>query len=187
MKSILCGVSLLMLLPGVAAHAQATRADPSVSPPGQRALGVPKDRMGLPQARAGYANRTRLNLTTSHGPQVTYTSADGKTYLWYPGNQVILSGEWKVELREARRQTTGDMVQLPVICFKYGANTYNPATGSRGAVWECVLAEDSLGRSKESEAGDPFGLSKRAQPPFVLTRDLTTFREIKARMRETRL
>jgi hypothetical protein len=45
---------------------------------------------------------------------------------------------------------------------------------------------DPLRRSVESDSGDPFGLSKRAQPPFILTKDLRSFQAIKMRMKEPR-
>jgi hypothetical protein len=167
-------------------HSQATRGEPSVNPLINQTRGRPEKLMNMLQVRASFSNRTRLNITNSHGPQVTHTTADGKSFLWYPNNKVLLAGEWKLEPRAAQHKVTRENVEIPFICFKYGANTYNPATGSRGAAWECGIAQDSLRRTVESESGDTFGLSKRAQPPFVLTRDVRTFRDIKVRIKDAR-
>ena len=53
---------------------------------------------------------------------------DGKAYLWYPGNQRIVVGEWKTQADPRGQSYTQ-------LCYRYGPNTYNPVTRSRG---ECV-------------------------------------------------
>ncbi|MGL4636887.1 MAG: hypothetical protein ACRCWF_12965 [Beijerinckiaceae bacterium] len=135
------------------------------------------------QARAAIHNRTTLSLSSSHGPQISFKAPDGKIYLWYPGNRMILQGEWQLEIRRIRNNTTGQEIELAAYCYRYGANTYNPATGSRGAQWECASAAQSLARTTESAEGDIFGLAGRSAPPFVLTRDDETFEKVRAKLR----
>jgi hypothetical protein len=113
----------------------------------------------------GYTNMTR---DSAHGTQVEYVATNGKTYLWYPGNKVILPGRWKQ--------------QGSNICFMYGANTYNPATGSRGAEWECAPSRLYWGGIVERMEGDPLGLQRRKEVPFKLDRARTTLEKLLARV-----
>jgi hypothetical protein len=113
----------------------------------------------------GYTNMTR---DRSHGTQIEYVSPRGKTYLWYPGNAVILEGRWKLK--------------GPDICFAYGANSYNPATGARGGGWECMPYKLHWGSIVERMPGDPLGLERRNKVPFKLSRTPTTLEKVLARV-----
>lgn len=141
------------------------------------------------QARAALSNKTSLSLSPGHGPQIEYASADGRVYLWYPGNNVVLSGEWEVRKANYSRRTTkvdGSVTEfsapLALDCFRYGGNTYNPVTRTRGNKWECQASGVSKASRVEIADGDIFGLSQRAEPPFVLTRDVESFAQVRARM-----
>ena len=69
------------------------------------------------------SNRTMMTYDPGHGTQVEYFDGSGRNYLWYPGNTGVVPGRWKLE--------GGNL------CFRYGANTYNPQTNQSGGNWEC--------------------------------------------------
>ncbi|WP_143145772.1 hypothetical protein [Devosia enhydra] len=105
-------------------------------------------------AQSSLVNKTQLFFGPGHGTQVEYLAKGGTSYLWYPGNRVILRGDWKTEGNR--------------ICFRYGANTYNPVTGQRGATWSCQLLSEHRRFMTESRTGDVLGLAGRDKPPFTL-------------------
>lgn len=100
------------------------------------------------------ANRTQMSFSPGHGTQIEYLAADGTAWLWYPGNRVILQGAWKTEV--------GSM------CFRYGANTFNPVTGHTGAGWECAPLAIYRSTLTESRTGDLLGLKGRGKVPYAL-------------------
>jgi hypothetical protein len=104
-------------------------------------------------------NYTYMTRSPGHGTQVEYMSSGGKTYLWYPGNSVILEGRWKQEGKE--------------ICFAYGENTYNPVTGTSGGVWECMPNRLFVSAISERMQGDVLSLAGRRNVPFKLSPDNT--------------
>jgi len=73
------------------------------------------------------AGKTALSYMPGHGNQVEYLDAEGGAHLWYPGNQRVLHGRWDVQSTNGASR----------ICFKYGDDTYNPETGTRGGDWKC--------------------------------------------------
>lgn len=105
----------------------------------------------LQEAHAFMANYTRVSfyLGGSHGTQIEYTSEDGKAHLWYPGNDRILHGKWKVTREE--NQT--------LVCFAYGPGTSNPATGHVGDDFECGPLHTFRLTTVDSAKGDPFALA----------------------------
>ena len=114
-------------------------------------------------------NMTVLTYDDVHGPQVAYHSADGRVFLWYPGNAQVLPGRY--ELRTADMGVTFNgfrMSDLPRLCYKYGAGTFNPATGRAGGDWECLPEGMHHFGIRERMRGDPVRLSKRGPVPFVL-------------------
>jgi hypothetical protein len=113
-------------------------------------------------------NSTNMTWDSGHGTQVEYVSADGRTFLWYPGNKVILPGHWKMQGRN--------------VCFLYGANTYNPVTKVVGAVWECEPTNVYGALQTERAKGDVFGLSTRGAVPFILTNIRTTIGALAGQM-----
>jgi hypothetical protein len=111
-----------------------------------------------------------------HGTQLEYIGADGRTFLWYPGNTGMVVGEWKLNTHPFKvvidaGSASFDLVDL---CFRYLTPSVNPVTGSSGSNWSCTPTYMYLQRIVESATDDPFGLSRRPSPPFVLERDRTT-------------
>lgn len=117
------------------------------------------------QTVGGYTNMSR---DTAHGTQIEYLSTRGEAFLWYPGNSVILQGRWKRDGSD--------------ICFAYGGNTYNPATGQRGGGWECMPFRLQWGAVVERMPGDILGLAQRREVPFRLGRGVTTLEKVLARV-----
>lgn len=109
-----------------------------------------------------FSNLTSKSYNGFHGTQIEYTSSNGRAYLIYPGNTHIVSGRWKARLTGNKSH---DYVEL---CFKYGANTYNPSTGKLGGNWGCKSAAGPLRRNKEMYRGDILGLSGMLKLPAIL-------------------
>lgn len=105
-----------------------------------------------PRAAFEYCGKTLHFYDGSHGNQIEYLAPDGRCYLWYPGNRVIVVGEWRCD--------------ESLVYFRYGSDTYNAVTGVIGGDWEpCPIARWSVS-IVEAVAGDIFGLEHRL--PFVL-------------------
>jgi len=117
------------------------------------------------QQLGGY---TQMMRDSQHGTQIEYLSEGGKAFLWYPGNASILEGRWK-------RQGAD-------ICFAYGENTYNPATGHVGGGWECMPFDLYWRVVEERMPGDIFSLQGRGAVPFKLERRRTTLAKLLARV-----
>jgi len=115
------------------------------------------------------SNLTVMTYSPGHGTQVEYYDSSNHTFLWYPGNRVVLPGQWKTKGAD--------------ICFRYGPNTYNPATGARGAVWECMPQSLSQSTVVETAKGDVFGLSQRTRVPFSLPKRRTSIDALAARLK----
>lgn len=100
------------------------------------------------------SDMTYLSYSDQHGVQIEYLAPSGKTYLWYPGNRAVVAGEWTEVLDR--------------VCYRYGADTFNPVTRRQGGDWECrftdILAEANL----DALAGDPFDLSTTELVPSDL-------------------
>ena len=117
-----------------------------------------------------FIGKTHLSFDPAHGTQLFFLDPDGRTYLFYPGNESILRGDWQW-------QGQGGNVAL---CFRYGANTYNPALGTAGGGWSCADPEKLARAVKERTEGDPFRLSGRNRVPFVLSPARTNLRDLYA-------
>ena len=122
--------------------------------------------LDLNQTREMIAGLTIMFYDRTFGTQVDYNAPDGATYLLFPGNAVVVKGSWKV--------TRTDKPNVFNMCFKYPANSYNPATGQAGGDWECQIAGFYLAKMVENMEGDVLGLSNRTEVPFVLARRKTT-------------
>lgn len=109
-------------------------------------------------ARAFLSDTTFFGTDLFHGAQIEYLAADGKTFLWYPGNSRPVQGEWKIQ----------EALFGPDICFRYGPNTRNPITGSSDSSWYCDDFRDWRAILK----GDPFNLAS-GKLPFVLPKRST--------------
>ncbi len=100
-------------------------------------------------------------LYDSRGTQVEYNAANGKTYLWYPGNPEIVRGQWKLK-------RNGKSVN---ICFKYPAGA---TTGRVAGDWQCQGVQPYLDGARQRSPGDGLRLSKTKAAPFVLKREKTS-------------
>jgi hypothetical protein len=118
-----------------------------------------------------------------HGTQIEYASADGKVYLWYPGNQVVLGGQWRVETRsmDIGDKSAPRPLDVTYTCFRYDTTGRNPMTGETGLDWSCNATLFYKKNITESANGDVFGLSRRRMPPFVLDRDRTSLDALRKR------
>ena len=105
-----------------------------------------------PRAAFEYCGKTLHFYEESHGNQIEFLDPAGRCYLWYPGNQVVLVGQWRCD--------------ESLIYFQYGYNTYNPITGIVGGRWEpCPIGLWSVS-IVEDYPGDVLELKRRL--PFVL-------------------
>ncbi|TBW37051.1 hypothetical protein EYW49_12950 [Siculibacillus lacustris] len=132
------------------------------------------------------SDTTYRSYSDGHGNQIEYATPGGRVFLWYPGNRVILPGHWKVVHEPIRVPTQGIDCRAPKLvqlCFQYGAETYNPVTGSRGLAWECQPFELFRKTRVEVVRGDPLGLASMKQPPFVLPRNDRPIAAVEAQLR----
>jgi hypothetical protein len=141
--------------------------------------------ISMTQAAAKRHNTTRYSHDPKHGNQISFSTANGQIYLWYPGNPAVLKGEWRAcEDRVGMTVRGAETTMLPYgkLCFKYGPNTFNPATGSKGDEWECAAASKLESTLVEQRQGDVFGLAKKTPVPFVLSREKTTMNQLLTQM-----
>ncbi|MDO5632925.1 MAG: hypothetical protein Q4G22_13970 [Paracoccus sp. (in: a-proteobacteria)] len=111
------------------------------------------------QVRAFLSDTTVRSYSGPHGTQIEYLAADGRSHLLYPGNARIVPGEWQIR---GSGEINAEM------CFRYGPNTYNPATGSHGSNWECGFLTDYLMYRDEIIDGDVLRLAGRTVVPAPL-------------------
>lgn len=123
-----------------------------------------------PLLQSAMSGVTSVSYSGPHGTQVSYYAPDGKSYLWYPGNAVVLKGEWKA-------------VKPAKMCYKDGENAYNPYAFQPGGQWICQpLILLVIGQPTEERKGDVFGLARRSAPPFVSRKGEEQYREIVAKL-----
>jgi hypothetical protein len=139
---------------------------------------VPKKPMTMSEAREFLGCKTRMSFMEGHGTQVSFTAPDGRVFLWYPGNRVVLSGLWEVRSRAVLKST---LTVYAEICFRYGTNTFNPVTGAVGNAWECMPADFLASVTTDSADGDLFNLRQRPVPAFVLSREKTSLKQLEER------
>ncbi len=105
---------------------------------------------------------TYLSYDFQHGFQVTYYENENKVWLWYGGNDVALPAAWKItENIDAKSEDFRWSA-----CFKYGPDTYNPATKKSVGQYECTLAVNVLNLWVGMIDGDLFNLSS-GEVPYV--------------------
>jgi hypothetical protein len=169
--------SVTALLTVVAAGWAALGTAYSQSPP--TIWQVPKKPMTTSEAREFLSCKTRMSFMQGHGTQVSFTAPDGKVFLWYPGNRVVLSGQWEVRLRAISSRSTLSI--YAEICFRYGTNTFNPVTGTAGNTWGCMPADLLASLTTDSADGDLFNLHQRPVPAFVLSPEKTSLKQLEER------
>ncbi|WP_437727554.1 SEC-C metal-binding domain-containing protein [Sorangium sp. So ce861] len=101
-----------------------------------------------------FSGKTVLFYEPSHGNQIEYYDRNGRCYLWYPGNRIILAGEWRVDGED--------------LCFRYAVKAHNPVTGKRTDAWEWERTPLRRWGSTvtDSAPGDVYGLATGF--PFIL-------------------
>ena len=115
------------------------------------------------ELKAFLADTTIKTWDPLHGTQVEYLSANGQTWLVYPGNTRAVRGEWQI------RSDT----HQPELCYRYGPNSYNPVTRQRGSRWSCSPAILTLAwRYGQMVDGDVLGVRQigifpQPMPPDV--------------------
>lgn len=114
-----------------------------------------------------FGGNTIVYYDDSHGIQVEYYRSNGRSHLWYPGNDRVLPGQWRLRS------------DVNEICFKHPSYAYNPVTKKRLGPWDCK----KLGRVKNGIrsicSGDPFRLAS-GKIPFVLEKGRGQLNQLKA-------
>ena len=140
-------------------------------------------RVAASRVRKFIANQTIKTYNRHFSTQVEFHSADGRTFLWFPGNRRIVRGRWKVEKQTTASFGSSKKQAIAFLCYKYGPNTYNPVTKQKGGKWKCIAPNLVFKTKSEKRTGDIFRLSGRESVPFVLQRKKYTFRGIKQAMK----
>jgi hypothetical protein len=140
-----------------------------------------------------FAGKTITTFGASHGQQVSYLAPDGAVYLWYPGNAVILKGDWRVLSAEDTADIDDPLegeyrgnINAASLCFKYGANTFNPVTRHTGSRYECGYYQLMFNTTKEARTGDVFGLATNAAPKFSLGKEYQPIAALQRRLAASR-
>lgn len=127
------------------------------------------------------ANKTVRVYESGHGTQIEYHSDSGFAYLWYPGNRQVVRGQWKLDFDPSKRG--GISIRL---CYRYGANTYNPVTKKQGGSWRCRPRDlpKPTGYERELVSGDVFGLANGGMLPCILNPERGTIAQILEKHKE---
>jgi hypothetical protein len=142
---------------------------------------VRRERMSKAEAEAFFVGKTRVSSAFDRGSQVSYMAPDGSIYLWFPGNSVVLRGQWTLEETGAYRVYAGRPVSETSVCFRYGPDTVNAWSGERGRK-SCIPADTLARMAFDRAEGDVFGLSQRTQAPFVLPPERATIADLRKRI-----
>lgn len=130
---------------------------PTVPPPAAPPPALNVD--ARPVTVEGYPRpgRTYLSFDRGHGFQVNFLDADGRAWLWYPGNRAGVPERWRVDpARDA-------------ICWTHPNNTYNPVTKTSGGQEVCQALDLSRSTLVAALLGDPFDLAT-GKVPYRLDR-----------------
>lgn len=99
-------------------------------------------------------NQTKIIYQDGHGVYIEYTAPDGRLFMWYPGNNKVVYGEWGVQ----------KVKNKPLMCFKY-FNSYHGVTGEFEPE-ECINQMQILSQSSVLDLweGDAFNLASGKLP-----------------------
>jgi hypothetical protein len=125
--------------------------------------------IGEAETRKFVSCRTLVTWTAPQGTQVSYLGAGGKAYLWAPGSDSVLSGNWKVDLNVTSPRSSFPYL---AVCVQYGTSTQ----------WDCRPAELLERITMDHADGDVFGLEGRTAVPFRLARDRTNIAMLQQHM-----
>ena len=148
LRSRVCLSVALLALSGACAHAQPA---------------------GEAETRKFVTCRTIITWTAPQGTQVSYLGAGGKSYLWAPGNDTVLSGNWRVDPRATSARSS---LAYVAVCVQYG-----------GGAQDCRPAELLERITMDHADGDVFGLEGRSAVPLQLARDRTNIAMLQQRLR----
>jgi hypothetical protein len=124
-------------------------------------------------AQRGMSNKTWLWSRGGGGPQIHYSTADGRDFAWLVGESRIFRGEWRVDAAtDARGQP---LVQL---CLRYPGVRRADLSDS----WSCRPAGTFFVEMADRESGDPLHLLNRSQAQFVLTKPPASLAEVEAQV-----
>ena len=124
--------------------------------------------VGEAETRKFVSCRTLVTWTGPQGTQVSYLGAGGKSYLWAPGNDTVLSGTWRVDPNATSRQSP---IPYVAVCVQYGGSP------------DCRPAEILERITMDQADGDVFGLEGRTAVPLRLARDRTNIAMLQQRLR----
>jgi hypothetical protein len=127
--------------------------------------------VGEAETRKFVSCRTLVTWTGPQGTQVSYLGAGGKAYLWAPGNDMVLSGNWRIDPRATSPRSA---LAYVAVCFQYGSSTQ----------WDCRPAELFERITMDHADGDVFGLEGRTAVPFRLARDRTNIAMLQQRIKD---
>ena len=118
-----------------------------------------------------YADKTRISYGPRHGNQVEYTSPDGKAHLWYPGQDQVVVGEWKVP-------------DGKYVCFYYPKIAVDRISGGLSDRWACHVIGDAV-KDSQTLDGDVFDLTQSYWVPYGLNRHpRTSVDEVKSKIKK---
>jgi hypothetical protein len=146
-RSLACPPAVVLVLTAACAHAQIT---------------------GEAETRRFVSCRTLVTWTGPQGTQVSYLGAGGKSYLWAPGNDTVLSGTWRVDPNATSPQSR---IAYVAVCVQYGGSA------------DCRPAEILERVTMDQADGDVFGLEGRSAVPLRLARDRTNIAMLQQRLR----
>ncbi len=97
---------------------------------------------------ASLNGRTKIIYQDGYGVYVEYTAPDGADRMWFPRNNGVVKGEWKVQ----------DTDGVPRACFHY-FGSHDVVTGQFEPT-DCVPPEQTLSGANvlDQRSGDVFGL-----------------------------
>ncbi|WP_147457622.1 hypothetical protein [Paracoccus alkanivorans] len=98
------------------------------------------------------SDNTYLTFSQHHGFQVNYLAANGRSWLWYPGNDGAVPELWRVDQAQDR------------VCWKHPSNSYNPVTGQHGGQESCENLTLSRKLVIAKLRGDPYNLASGHTP-----------------------
>lgn len=136
------------------------------------------EKISISQLNTKISNQTIRTYSPAFGTQIEYHGADGRTALWFHGNRRIVHGRWRSKMRVIPSKLSGKKYAIPMLCYTYGSNTYNPVTKKRGGKEKCIAASIAFKRLKGARKGDVFRLAGRTGVPFVMQKKQYSFSDL---------
>jgi hypothetical protein len=124
----------------------------------QEAASITQATSSATEGQKFLSGTTALSISGAYGTQIEYLAPDGSSDLWFPGSSGTTPGRWKVV-----ESGSGE----PVMCFLYGANSYDPVQKTYGGAWECGPLKRYIMRLGSLAVGDPFRLAN-GKVPFMM-------------------